>query len=277
MIDFVKQLPVLIDSEDGPQLTRDAILQLAVQGKLVPQDSSDEPASDLLKKIEAKKTQLVEEKKIKKSKPLPPIESDKAPFEIPGGWAWAKLGNLLTIVTGKKDVNEGHEDGLYPFFSCAAKPLKSNVYSFDCKAILVPGNGANVGMTMFYQGKFEAYQRTYVLMDFFKVVARYIRISLDANFIKSITGKQYGSAINYIRLGNLTNFLVPLPPLAEQHRIVEKVDELMAQCDAIEAQLQTVQDNRNTFAKAICDALLTDNSTATPSPEVVDMACSVEA
>jgi type I restriction enzyme S subunit len=113
--------------------------------------------------------------------------------------------------------------------------LKSDNYSFDCEALLLPGNGANVGLVTYYNGKFEAYQRTYVLNDFIKIFPKYVEKSLNARFLKSIEGKQYGSAINYIKIGNLLDFIISLPPLAEQKLIVTKVNQLMQLCDQLDA------------------------------------------
>ena len=241
---------------NGIKKLRELILALAMQGKLVAQDPKDSPASELLKEIEAEKKRLVKEGKIKTLKPLLPVTSAEKPYVLPRGWEWVRMGSLVTIQTGKKDVNEGHKDGLYPFFSCAAAPLKSNNYSFDCDALLLPGNGANVGQVTRYKGKFEAYQRTYILSDFSCDIAEYLEKALNARFLKSIEGKQYGSAINYIKIGNLTDFLVPLSPHPEQHRIVAKIDELMARCDALENLRNEREEKRlSTHAAALSQLL----------------------
>ena len=228
---------IILEAPNGIKKLRELILTLAMQGKLVPQDPNDQPASELLKEIEAEKKRLVKAGKIKAPKPLLEIKPEDLPYEVPKGWEWVRLAFLATIQTGKKDVNEGHENGQYPFFSCAMEPLNSNEFSFDCEALLLPGNGANVGQISYYRGKFEAYQRMYVLKDFYKDSAMYIEKVLNALFLKSLEGKQYGSAINYIKIGNLTDFLVPFPPLAEQKRIVAKIDHLMVLCDNLKKNI----------------------------------------
>jgi len=88
---------------------------------------------------------------------------------IPEDWDVVTLGDVCKIATGKKDVNQGNPNGIYPFFTCSRKITYSDTYSFDTEAILVAGNG-DVGLTKYYKGKFEAYQRTYVLYDFRKDV-----------------------------------------------------------------------------------------------------------
>jgi len=232
-----------------------AILTLAMQGKLVSQNPNDQPASELLKEIQAEKEKIASREGAKargKGKELPPIKPEEIPYQVPESWEWCRLGEISSVQTGKKDVNEGHENGHYPFFSCAQIPLKSNEYSYDTEALLLPGNGANVGQVTYFNGKFEAYQRTYILSDFFPNTIVFVQKTLEARFLKSLEGKQYGSAINYIKLGSLTDFLVPLPPLAEQKRIVAKIDELMALCDKLEKQI----DQATTKQTALFDAVL---------------------
>ena len=97
---FLEDLSAFAQSEGGVQKLRDLILQLAVQGKLVPQDPSDEPASVLLERIAAEKARLVAEKKIRKPKVLPPIEADEVPFAVPEGWEWCRLGNVAKLRRG---------------------------------------------------------------------------------------------------------------------------------------------------------------------------------
>ncbi|MGB3478933.1 MAG: restriction endonuclease subunit S [bacterium] len=149
---------------------------------------------------------------------------------LPQCWTWTKLGMLCDIQTGKKDVNEGSPSGEYFFFTCAASPLRSNTFSFEGEAILLPGNGANVGLVLYYDGRFEVYQRTYILNNF-QIISKYLFYYMKG-FWKNNLGKQYGSATNYIRLSNLTDFDVSLAPLFEQHRIVLKIEELFTKLDA---------------------------------------------
>lgn len=206
---------------------KNSILQLAVQGKLVPQDSNDEPASELLKRIRSEKERLVKEGKIKKGKALAPIAEDEIPFDIPENWTWAKLGDICTIVTGKKDANFGAAEGRYCFFTCASTPIRCSSYSFEGESILIAGNG-DIGNISYYDGKFEAYQRTYVLQPYLEhSYLIYLLFHIRSNWVKYNTDKMFGTAIPYIRLGNVQNYLVALPPLAEQERIVAKIEELL--------------------------------------------------
>lgn len=142
-----------------------------------------------------------------------------------------KLGSIATIKTGKYDVNHSTPDGEYVFYTCAFGQFKSPTYSFEGPAIILPGNGANVGEVFFYDGKFEAYQRTYVVQNF-KADPNYIYAYFKAQWKNSLRNKQFGSATNYIRLNNLTDFAIPLPSLPTQLHIatiLSKAESLIAQ------------------------------------------------
>ena len=209
------------------------VLEMAIRGELVPQNPEDEPASVLLERI--KKEQKSSKSKGKTTAHNTHYE-EELPFDIPENWVWCRLGEIANIKTGKKDANYGGKEGKYPFFTCALLPIRCNNFSFDLEAILLPGNGANVGEVFYFKGKFEAYQRTYVL-DFEIENIRYFYYVLKALWKKSIIGKQFGSATNYIRLSNIEELLIPLPPLAEQKRIVEKIGEIFSALEFIEENL----------------------------------------
>ncbi len=138
---------------------------------------------------------------------------------VRGGWNSLRLGQICRIRTGKRDVNEGNPLGAYPFFTCSKEVHYSDTYSFDTEAILVAGNGA-VGETKYFNGKFEAYQRTYVL-DEFAIHAPYLFLYLRFTLIAELTQQVSGSTMPYIRRGDLENIEVPIPSLHEQQRIAE--------------------------------------------------------
>jgi type I restriction enzyme S subunit len=141
------------------------------------------------------------------------------------GWVEKNLGDLCQIKTGKKDVNEGNPEGKYPFFTCAAAHTYSDNYSFDTEALLVAGNG-NVGQVSYYSGKFEAYQRTYVLFSFKDVTAKYLFRVLDKRLSATVSKKKLGNTMPYIKIGMLTDFVVPVPPPNEQETIAANLDEV---------------------------------------------------
>ena len=153
-----------------------------------------------------------------------------------------RLTNIISLSTGKKDANYGSDKGVYPFFTCASEPIACNDYSFDGESILVPGNGANVGLVIYYNGKFEAYQRTYVIQKS-KFNIKFIYYNMLAFWDEHNRNKQYGSATNYIKLGNFESYNIALPPLSEQQRIVERIEELFAKLDEAKERLQEVADS----------------------------------
>ena len=217
-----------------PERLKKSILQEAIEGRLVPQDQNDEPASVLLAKIRKEKEQLVKEGKLKKKDLIEtPITEDEIPFDIPESWEWVRLGFISEIVTGKKDANNGDENGNYYFFTCSNTPLKSRTYSYDGDYLIMPGNGANIGQVIHFNGKFEAYQRTYLLETYATFNLEYLKYHLICNWKEYNQDKLFGSAIPYIKLNNLLSYPVALPPLAEQKRIVAKIEQVLGEIDKL--------------------------------------------
>ena len=127
----------------------------------------------------------------------------EAPYELPEGWKWCRLPECVSIVTGKKDANYGTPDGKYLFFTCAEQPLRCDDYSFEGESLLLPGNGANVGQVIYYDGQFEVYQRTYVLQKTNEsILLKYLYYHILGFWKNYNLDKQYGSATNYIKMGN---------------------------------------------------------------------------
>jgi len=166
--------------------------------------------------------------------------------EVGMKWEMVRLGDILTITTGKYDVNHQDENGIYPFFTCAMLPFKSNTFSFDDEVILLPGNGANVGEVMYYHGKLEAYQRTYVLHKI-NADVKFVYYFLKLNWRRTQSNQQYGSATNYIRLDNITDLQIPLPPLPVQKRIAAILDT----ADALRRKDQELLKKYDELAQAI--------------------------
>jgi type I restriction enzyme, S subunit len=172
-----------------------------------------------------------------------------------------KLGDCCTIKTGKKDVNEGNPEGEYPFFTCAKEHTYSDVYSFDTEAILVAGNGA-VGQTSYYNGKFEAYQRTYVLCDFQDIHVMYLRHLLQAKLAKAVSKTKLGNTMPYIKKGMLTNFEFPLPPIQAQGTIAAKLDALEQHCQDLESEVQQKLDHLTNLKQSLLHKAFTGELTA---------------
>lgn len=225
------------------------ILQEAIEGTLTADwrkknlnlISGDNHASKLLEKIKAEKERLIKEEKIRKDKPLVPIKPEEVPFELPQGWEWMRLGKILKFDTGSLDSNAAEENGKYPFFTCAKEPLLINKYAFDCKAVLLAGNNAAGKYNVkYYEGKFNAYQRTYVITDYSSnqnsIIYKYIKYLLEYK-LEELQEKSLGSLTQYLTLGILKPLFAPIPPLAEQRAIVERVDRFLAVVDDLEKQV----------------------------------------
>lgn len=134
-----------------------------------------------------------------------------------------KVGNIIKIRTGKLDANASSPDGKYPFFTCSKNPLKISTYSYDCECVLVAGNGdLNV---KYYNGKFDAYQRTYIIEDNSNglLYMPYLYYFFEG-YIEKLRKQSIGGVIKYIKLGNLTNALIELPSIEEQKYIVSLIN-----------------------------------------------------
>ncbi len=158
---------------------------------------------------------------------------------LPLNWCKCCIKDIANIQTGKLDANAAVENGYYPFFTCALEPLRINTYSFDGTCLIIPGNG-NIGYVNYYNGKFDAYQRTYVLSDI-KICEKYLYYCFMFNWKEYNQSKLYGSTISYIRLQNLTDYQVSLPPLAEQERIADKIEALFQDIDEGVERLKSAQ------------------------------------
>ena len=153
-----------------------------------------------------------------------------------GEWEVKRLGNVCKIATGKKDVNEGNPDGQFPFFTCSRSHTFSDSYSFDTEAILIAGNG-EVGNLHYFKGKFEAYQRTYVLSQFSGHVG-YLWQQLSAHLADSLGLGKIGSSIPYIKKESLVGFEFSRPKdEAEQIAIAAILSDMDAEIAALEAKL----------------------------------------
>ena len=156
-----------------------------------------------------------------------------------------KVGNITKIKTGKLDANASSPDGKYPFFTCSKEPLKINSYSYDCECVLVAGNGdLNV---KYFNGKFDAYQRTYIIEDNSNGLLHipYLYYFLE-NYIKELRKQSIGGVIKYIKLENLTEVSLELPTIAEQKRIVS----IMETCSKLLISKNNVIEKMDLLTKA---------------------------
>ena len=227
---------------------KNSILQLAVSGKLVPQDASDEPAIKLLERIRAERESLIKQKKIKNTK-LEPITEEDIPFEVPESWEWVRLGELLSLVSdGTHKTPQYTEDGVLflsvqniskgYFDLTKVKHVSQQTHDELCKRVK-PSKGDILLCRIGTLGKpiivdvnyeFSIFVSLGLLRPIAQELATWIVLSIDSpvgfNWIERV--KVGGGTHTFkINLGDIPNFLLPLPPLAEQKRIVQKVQELM--------------------------------------------------
>lgn len=189
-------------------------------------------------------TDLIAEKKQQKKAIMQRLVTGKQ--RLPGfaePWGKEKLSKLCDIETGKKDVNEGNPTGKYPFFTCAKTHTFADTFSYDKEAILIAGNG-DVGNCQYYNGKFEAYQRTYILHNFRTNVKLLFQI-LDAKMSKYASGQKQQGAMPYIKLGTLADFLIDLPSNpAEQTAIADILMTADAEIDLLKRQLDAITEQK---------------------------------
>ena len=161
------------------------------------------------------------------------MNTDLTQQNIPSGWKQVALGDLVSVTTGSRDANHGSPDGQYPFFTCAQKVSKIDNFSFDTEAVLIAGNGDfNV---KYYKGKFDAYQRTYVLSDFQDTTGLFV-YQKAKQALNDIMRNNQGSSVKFIKMGDLTDYGFILPPINEQQKIAEilgAVDEDIAKTQEV--------------------------------------------
>ncbi|MGR6425553.1 restriction endonuclease subunit S [Aeromonas veronii] len=269
----------------GIKKLRELILELAVRGKLVPQDPSDEPASVLLERIAAEKTRLVKEGKIKKPKALPEISEEEKPFELPEGWEWSMLAEI-TAINPRNEIDDAVDasfvpmslistsyNGQHEFEARKWGEIKKGFTHFangdigiakitpcfeNSKAAVFSGliNGIGAGTTELHIA------RPYT--DY--VSAFFILLNIKSPiYLKKGEAGMTGTA-GQKRLGKdfFSFYPLPIPPLAEQHRIVAKVDELMALCD----QLEQCSESQLAAHQTLVEALLATLADSTDADEL---------
>lgn len=204
------------------------ILDLAVMGKLVPQDPNDEPASVLLKKITEEKQKLIKEGKIKKQKALPAITEDEIPFDIPESWEWVRIGTIFNLQAGKnktaseiyQDQTDAHE---YPCFGGNGRRGFVKEFNRDGFYPLIGRQGALCGNINFANGKFYATEHAVIVETFAET-----NVLWSGYFLKILNLNQYATATAQpgLSVANINNVLIPVPPAEEQQRIVEMIDTM---------------------------------------------------
>ena len=268
-----KHFDTALETPDGIKKLRELILTLAMQGKLIPQDPKDQPASELLKEIEAEKKRLVKEGKIRKQEPLPQITKDEVPYEIPSGWKWVRLYEIAeyngrtnaapdeispdTWVLDLEDIEKDTSTILY-------RAVYSERQSKSTKSKFCKGD-VLYGKLRPYLDKVVVADRDGVctteivpIVPFNGVDSLFLKTLLKRpSFIAHVNVLSYGVKMPRLGTADAIKSIHPLPPLAEQRRIVAKIDELMALCDRLEAERNESNQKRLTVHTAAMNRLLT--------------------
>lgn len=273
----LRYLPRLTTRPEHIQQLRQTILNLAVCGKLVPQDPNDEPAFELLGRIKMKKARLIKDGTLRKEKPLPPALEDAAPFTIPTAWCWARIGTCSLLTEYGTSVKSDHIEKGIPVLKMGdvqdgklhlggQKKVPRSIEDLPqlfLKRFDLLYNRTNsaelVGKTGIYVGDDDVYTfASYLIRIRFPIDLTspiYANLAMNAPYFRETQilpelQQQCGQAnVNGTKLRNM---MIPLPPLAEQRRIVAKADELMVLCDALDAQLTTAK----TESRRLLDAIL---------------------
>lgn len=238
---------------------RKQLLQDAIQGKLVPQNHNDEPASELLKKIKSEKSKLVAEKKLKKQKELPHIEPEEIPFEIPENWMWCRLGEICSkIGSGSTPKGSNYSDSGIPFFRSQnifnngliyddIKFISDDVHNKMSGTIVFPNDillnitGGSIGRCALVPNDFRegnVSQHVCIVRPVLGDNSFFHSLILSPYFQKLIYSSTTGAGREGLPKYNLEQFLIPIPPLAEQSRIVQIIDELMQHCSGLETSIK---------------------------------------
>jgi type I restriction enzyme S subunit len=277
---FFKHFDLLAEAPNGVQKLRELILDLAVRGKLVPQDANDEPAAVLLEKIKKEKERLVKEKKIRKSKPLPPITLGETLYKIPNNWQWIRLGEIGDWGAGATPdrKNSQYYSGLIKWFKSGelndgyiinSEEHITELAFKNCSLrlnqpgdVLIAMYGATIGKVAILETQSTTNQAVCACTCFKGFYNLYLFIVLKA--YKNIFSSQgAGGAQPNISREKIIHTIAPLPPLNEQKRIVTKVDELMKLCDELEARQKKKQETRILINNAALNKLLTADTPET--------------
>ncbi|ECD9348651.1 TPA: restriction endonuclease subunit S [Salmonella enterica subsp. houtenae] len=266
----------LFTTEASIDALKQTILQLAVMGKLVPQDPNDEPASELLKRIAQEKAQLMKDGKIKKQKPLPPISDEEKPFELPDGWEWSRLDHVASKITDGDHktpprIAEGYKllsaknirDGFLDYENCdyisESSYIKSRERCLPEKGdLLIVSVGGTIGRSSLITGNSEfALVRSVAIIKPLIIEPNFLKIAMDSQLLQSmIHSHKRGGAQPCLYLGEISKFLFPTPPLNEQRRIVKTVNIFMGILETLTLAFNSAQKTQLHLADALTDAAI---------------------
>ena len=241
-----------------PQELKNSILQLAIQGKLVEQRPEEGTAEELFAQIQAEKRRLVQEGEIKKEKPLPEITEEEKPFEIPESWMWERIGEIFGLQAGKNITSANiyeEKSEQHPYQCFGGNGIRGFVATYNREGhfALIGRQGALCGNINLASGKFYATEHA-VVVDHYSMTD----VLWSAWFLKALNLNQYATATAQpgLAVANIVKVLIPLPPLAEQKRIVAKIEELLPLVDRYEQAWSKMEQFNSRFPEDMKKSLL---------------------
>ncbi|EAQ6497429.1 restriction endonuclease subunit S [Salmonella enterica] len=242
----------------GIKKLRELILELAVRGKLVPQDPNDEPASELLKRIAAEKAELVKQGKIKKQKPLPEISEGEKPFELPEGWEWIRFGSIYEMEYGNNLPQEKRSNsGEYNVYGSNGIVGTHNEACIKSPCIVIGRKGSAGALNLSDQAACWVTDVAYSTIPPSAMNLEFVFIQFHTLGLDTL-GKGIKPGLNRNDAYNLT---IAIPPQSEQKAIVSKVNELMSLCDQLEQHSLTSLDAHQQLVETLLTTL-TDSQNA---------------
>jgi len=264
----------LFTTEQSIDKLKQTILQLAVMGRLVEQDAGDQCAQELITKLSAAKTALIKDGELKKSRKLPDITDEEAGITLPSGWLLTRLGDAYDVRDGTHDSPKYETTG-YPLIT--SKNLSSGELSFDDVKLISESDHkkiqersrvrqgdilfamiGSIGNPVIVNTNREFSIKNVALFKHYSdelSCPSFLKLFLE-NAAEDLKQQAAGGVQSFVSLGKLRSWLIPLPPLAEQHRIVQKVDELMALCDQLKKRLNQASETRCQLAEAVVASAL---------------------
>lgn len=270
---------ILFTTESSIEFLKQAVLQLAVMGKLVSQDSQDEPASELLKRVAQTRERLEAEGVCKKSKPTPPVDEEEQPYSLPNEWSWSSIGSIFGVTSSKRIFESDYVPRGVPFYrskeigelsksgtTVASFFISEEKYTAvqDSREFPKPGDllltsVGSIGNTWIVDHRqfyFKDGNITQIIQSDLMCMRYLQRFIQSPLFMRQATETVSGTAYNALTIVKLKQMLIPIPPLAEQRRIVAKVDELMILCDRLKAELADSRFRHARLASTLIESAL---------------------
>ena len=262
-----------------PQELKNSILQLAIQGKLVEQRPEEGTAEELFQKIQEEKKRLIAEKKIKKEKPLPEITEDEKPFDIPDSWKWVRFGNIVNVVSARRVHQSDWKTNGVPFYRAReiAKLAEDGFVDnelfiseelfedFSRSGIPKPGDlmvtaVGTLGKCYVVQDGDRFYYKdasVICLENYARLFSKYLQLIMQSEMLmKQIRSNSSGTTVATLTMVRMVQYLLPLPPLAEQKRIVAKIEEMLPYIDRYEKAWSKLEQFNKRFPEDMKKSLL---------------------